>query len=326
MKFYLAMFLALLLVITLSACDEAEGDSSKDQEEVEEEMNMEPVSAEQFTNHFLEGEFERLYNQTSADFQAMVTMEEFVELGEGFNEGVKSFDLVSEIPFQGMTEYQWVSDQGDKGIRSYFADDLTIEGLQLMPVSAFPESDEIYTENTYRMPINEEWYTFWGGTNELVNYHYPLENQRYAYDLLMMEEDATFNGDPEDNESYFAFGKEVVAPLDGVIISAENSIADNIPNVETNEEQLLGNHVIIEHAYDEYSVIAHLKEGSLQVSEGDNVTAGEVVGLAGNSGNSSEPHIHFHVADGADWENAASIRINFEDREEPVRGDTTTGF
>ncbi|MFA1821624.1 M23 family metallopeptidase [Virgibacillus oceani] len=326
MKSYLAIFLAICLSFSLSACSEGQNDSLEDQEEVDEEMNAKLVSPGQFTDQFLEGELERLYNQTSEDFQATVTLEEFVALGENFNAGVESFDLVSEIPIHGMTEYQWVSNQGDKGIRSYFADDLTIEGLQLMPISDFPESDENYTENTYRMPITEAWYTFWGGTNELVNYHYSLENQRYAYDLLMMEGDATFDGDLQDNESYFAFGKEVAAPLDGLIVSAENNIADNTPNVDTNEEQLLGNHVIIEHDNDEYSVIGHLKEGSLQVSEGDNVTAGELVGLAGNSGNSSEPHIHFHVADSPDWENAASIRIKFEDGEEPVRGETITGF
>jgi len=325
MKSYLLAFMAIFLVIGLSACGETEGNSSENQE-VDEEMNAEHVPPEQFSNQFLEGEFEKLYNQTSADFQAMVTLEEFVKLGEGFNEGVESFDLMSEIPIQNMTEYQWISNQGDKGIRSYFADDLTIEGLQLMPIADFPESDENYTENTYRMPVNEDWYTFWGGTNELLNYHYPLENQRYAYDLLVMKEGVSFNGDPEDNESYFAFGKEVVAPLDGVIVSIENNIEDNTPNIETNEEQLLGNHVIIEHANNEYSVIAHLKEGSLQIEEGDNVSAGEVVGLAGNSGNSSEPHIHYHIADSADWENASSIRIKFEDGEAPVRGEAAAGF
>lgn len=326
MKLYLAIFLALFLTFTLNACDENNDHSLESQEEGDEEMTAEPVSPEQFSDQFLEGDFERLYNQTSLEFQSIITLDDFVELGTVFNEDVESFALVSEIPIQGMTEYQWISDKGDKGIRSYFSDDMTIEGLQLMPIPSYPESDEHYSENTYRMPINEEWYVFWGGTNELVNYHYPLENQRYAYDLLIIKDDSSFDGDQQDNESYFAFEKEVVAPLDGVIVSVESSIADNTPNVDTNEKQLLGNHVIIEHDNDEYSVIAHLKKDSLQVGEGDNVIAGEVVGLAGNSGNSSEPHIHFHVSDSADWENASSLRIRFEDDIEPVRGDTAEGF
>ncbi len=322
MKYYLVALLTFFSIIGLSACTTGE----EEPREEDEEMNTEPVSPDEFTNQFLDGDFERLYNQTSSEFQSIVTLDEFVELGESFNANVNNYELISEVPIQNMQEYQWISDQGDKGIRSYFAEDLTIEGLQLIPIVSYPESDETYTENTYRMPINEEWYTFWGGTNELVNYHYPLENQRYAYDLFILKEDTSFNGDPEENESYFAFGKEVVAPLDGVIISAENTIADNTPNVDTNEEQLLGNHVVIEHENDEYSVIAHLKEGSLRVSKGDSVSAGDILGLAGNSGNSSEPHIHFHVADSADWENAASIRIKLEDEIEPVRGETITGF
>src|SRR5690625_1449162 len=138
MRFYLTAFLAIFISIGLSACGETEDHSSEDQEE-DEEMKTETVSPGQFTDLFLEGEFERLYNQTSTDFQAIVTLEDFVDLGKGFNEGVGSYELASEIPMQNVVEYQWISDQGDKAIRSYFADDLTIEGLQLMPVTAFPE-------------------------------------------------------------------------------------------------------------------------------------------------------------------------------------------
>lgn len=104
------------------------------------------------------------------------------------------------------------------------------------------------------------------------------------------------------------------APFDGVIVSAKNSTADNAPMVDTNEEEPLGNHVIIEHENNEYSVIAHMQEGSLLVEEGDSSKRRRHSRLAGNSGNSSEPHIHFHVANGSDWENAASITENGDDK------------
>src|SRR5699024_5014701 len=132
--------------------------------------------------------------------------------------------------------------------------------------------------------------------------HYSLENQRYAYDLLILEGDSTFEGDPADNESYHAFGKDVVAPSDGMVVSVENSIPDNIPTVDTNTEEPLGNHVIMEHENNEYSVIAHLQEGTVDVSEGDLLNAGDLLVLAGNSGNSSESYIHFYLSDGAEWE------------------------
>lgn len=72
-------------------------------------------------------------------------------------------------------------------------------------------------------------------------------------------------------------------------------------------------------------MLAHSQHGTVEVEKGQEVSAGEVLGLAGNSGNSSEPHIHFHVADSPNWREAASIRIKLEG-EEPVRGETVTGF
>lgn len=323
-----------ILVLGLAACskeDDTSKQSKKDDDAEasqpeEEEVSYDPIPAADFSEEFLAGDFERIYAQISQEFQNQVSLEELEQLGSDFNQDVDSFELVSEMPLLGMTEYQWVSNNGEKGIRSYWIEDLTIEGLQLMPISTFPDSDAIYTENTYQMPINEEWFTFWGGTNELVNYHYAVESQRYAYDLLIMEEGNSFEGEPTENESYFAFNKDVVAPLAGVVVSTENEIADNMPNVETNSDELLGNHVIIEHDNNEYSIIAHLKQGSVEVSEGDEVQAGDLLGLTGNSGNSSEPHIHFHVADSANWEEAASIRIKLDKETEPVRGDKVSGF
>lgn len=323
-----------LLVIGLVACSEkdedsatpSEGEDARTEPESDDETAQSLVTAEEFSAAFLAGNFEQIYNQMSQAFQKQVMLKEFEDLGSNFNQDVASYTFLSEMPILGMTEYQWISDGGDKGIRGYFADDLTIEGLQLMPISSYPESDAHYTENTYQMPITEEWFTFWGGTNELVNYHYAVEGQRYAYDLLILEADTSFEGEPSDNESYFAFGKDVVAPLAGVVVSVENDIADNKPNVETNTEEPLGNHVIIEHENNEYSVIAHFKKDSVEVSVGNEVQAGDFLGLAGNSGNSSEPHIHFHVADSPNWEEATSIRIKLEAEAEPIRGDKVSGF
>ncbi|MGY0691842.1 peptidoglycan DD-metalloendopeptidase family protein [Virgibacillus sp. FSP13] len=325
MKIYLKIFSVLFLAIGLVACGGTKKGSSSEQEDTKSTFKK-LASADQFPDQFLAGNFEALYEQTSDTFQAKVPLKQFINLGEGFNKGVDGYQLVSKIPIQNMIEYQWISEKGDKGIRSYFADDLTIEGLQLLPITSYPESDEQYTENTYRMPVTEKWFTFWGGTNELVNYHYVSENQRYAYDLVMMNGDTSFKGDPANNESYYAFGKEVVAPRGGVVVSVENAIPDNTPTVDTNTEEPLGNHVIIEHENNEYSVIAHLREGSLKIVEGDKVSANDLVGLVGNSGNSSEPHIHFHVVDSPKWKEATSIRIKFANGIDPVRGDIVTGF
>ncbi|MCE7791348.1 M23 family metallopeptidase [Salipaludibacillus sp. CUR1] len=305
-------------VIVLAACGENSESSSQ--------AEWDSFSPEEFPDVFLAGEFERTYEQTSNEFQENVSYDEFQSLGEDFSREAGTFKLVSDMELNGLMEYQWMNSDGTKGIRSYFSEDFTIEGLRLMPLDSPFESESVFTENTYRMPVNNNWVVFWGGTNELVNYHYPYENQRYAYDLVVKKDGSTFRGDPEDNESYHAFEKVVLAPASGKVVSVEDGIPDNTPQIETNEEAPLGNHVIIEHGHGEFSVIGHCRKNSLIVSEGDEVFPGDIIGLAGNSGNSSEPHIHFHVADDADWQEAKSLRIRFNDGEEPVRGDEVTGF
>ncbi len=319
MKKFLQTSLTLFLSAGLVAC------GSSDTTKLDEQSG-EFFSPEQLSEQFLANNFEAIYNQTSSSFKEAVTLAQFKELGSSFNIGVQEYKLVSKVPINEITEFQWISDGGDKGIRSYFAEDYTIEGLQILPVTSFPESDEVLTTNTYQMPINEEWFVFWGGTNELVNYHYSLESQRYAYDLVIYQGDTTYEGDPTDNESYFAFGKDVVAPREGTVIALENNLDDNTPTVSSNPQQPLGNYVILDHDNNEYSIIAHFKKGSLKVSKGDRVEAGELLGSVGNSGNSTEPHIHFHVVDRPEWQEAVSIRIKFEDGADPVRGDRVTGF
>lgn len=88
-----------------------------------------------------------------------------------------------------------------------------------------------------------------------------------------------------------------------------------------NEEQPAGNYVIIKHENGEYSMLAHFKQSSILVKEGQKVMQGEIIGLCGNSGNSSEAHIHFQVMDSPDLYTSRSIRIQFADEEEPVQGD-----
>lgn len=318
----------LTLTLTLaSACSrEAATENSEEENIMNNAQHQFVLTPEKFPDTFLNGDMAMIYEQTSDDFQALVSVEEFERLGINFNEGVQAYELVSELSINGYTEYQWIDQTKEKGIRGYFSEDKTIQGLQLMPLSDFQKKDETTTEMTYTMPVLNEWFAFWGGTNELVNYHYPVESQRYAYDLVIVNNGSTFDGEPTENESYYAFGELVLAPEEGTVVSIENEIVDNTPTVDTNEEEPLGNHVIIDHGNGEYSVLAHFKEGSVEVEPGDNVNAGDIVGLCGNSGNSSEPHIHYHVADSAEWQQANSIQIKFRDESEPVRGEKVKGF
>lgn len=281
------------------------------------------ISPENFGHFFLNGNPEILYKQCIKDFKELVTIAQFKELVHSFNQNVESYQLIKTTFIGSFIQYLWLDNHSEKIICVVFDPTNAIHRILLKPYITFPESDNSYSKNTYIMPIKNEWFVFWGGTNEFINYHYVYESQRYAYDLVVMKDNQTYKDDTMRNENYYAFNQEVVAPADGKVLKVTNNIIDNTPG-EMNESQPAGNYVILEHPDKEYSFLAHFKQQSIVVNEGDAVKQGQIIGLCGNSGNSSEPHIHFHVMDSPEYITCKSIRIRFNDGVEPIQGNTVT--
>ncbi|WP_409366743.1 M23 family metallopeptidase [Lysinibacillus sp. 38-6] len=280
----------------------------------------EHVTLQNFGAFFLQEKFDVIYNQCNEDFKQLVSSEQFNEIAKAFNANVTNYELFRKSTINHVNHCTWIDAQQDKAINIIIDAHNIIHRLLLKPFVVFPESDKKYTQNTYMMPIKEEWYVFWGGGNEFVNYHYAYETQRYAYDLVMMNNGTTYKDSAMVNDNYYAFNSEVTAPADGRVIKVVHHLKDNIPG-EINELEPAGNLIIIEHKNNEYSMVAHLKNNSSRVHEGDRVRQGDVIALCGNSGNSSEPHIHFQVMDSPDYMNCKSIRIRFADGKEPIQGD-----
>jgi hypothetical protein len=125
--------------------------------------------------------------------------------------------------------------------------------------------------------------------------------QRFAIDWVELYPDGkTYQGDSLDNKNYRAYGHEIHSVADGTVTETKDGIPQNIPNakemaVPITLETLGGNHVIVDIGGGRYAFYAHMQPGSVRVKVGDKVTRGQVLGLVGNSGNSSEPHLHFHI-------------------------------
>jgi hypothetical protein len=148
------------------------------------------------------------------------------------------------------------------------------------------------------LPFEGTWWVFWGGPTERQNYHVIAPDQRHAYDFLVWRLGATHRGAGTKNADYWAWGRKVVAPAPGRVVGAVDGVRDNRPQVQVENRQApAGNHVVLDLGNGEYALLAHFQKGSVRVREGDRVQAGAVLGLAGNSGNTSEPHLHFHVQD-----------------------------
>ena len=170
--------------------------------------------------------------------------------------------------------------------------------LTLPVYDPYPSShDEQPSRVPFRVPFDELVTVAWGGATTEVNYHAFLPDQRWAYDLVVTRDGSTFRGAGTDLRDYYSYGLLVLAPAAAVVFAAH----DGEPDVALRGWRWgmagLGNYVGLEVAPAEYLFIGHLQPGSVQVAVGDRVTAGQLLGRVGNSGNSSGPHVHLHLQD-----------------------------
>lgn len=126
--------------------------------------------------------------------------------------------------------------------------------------------------------------------------------QRFAIDWEQIDGTRRFvNGDPKDPASYTIHGKQVIAAGDGKVVSVVDGLPEQVPGALPQGigiAQADGNAVVQDLGDGAYALYAHMQPGSIRVKVGDVLRRGDAIGLVGNSGNSSAPHLHFHVMDG----------------------------
>ncbi|MBJ6360768.1 M23 family metallopeptidase [Paenibacillus sp. GCM10012307] len=289
--------------------------------EEEEERTMR-YKTEEIAQALLDQDYEGIYGQLSSDFKEQFTLEKFRDTIGGLLKDVTAWTAASTLKLNEFNYYTWIDQTGAFGLKLGSLPDDEIVSLQIIPLQQFPATDSAKTKHEYALPFKNEWFVFWGGENVLANYHYEYDVQRYAYDLIQVKDDYSYNGDPTKNESYYAFGQEIVAPREGTVVRVVNDIEDNEPVGTMNADHPEGNVVVIDHGDGEYSFLAHMKKGSVVVNVGDHVQKGDLLGLCGNSGNSSEAHLHFQVSDNPDLFEGTAIRVNWENGLSPKQGET----
>ena len=211
-----------------------------------------------------------------------------------------------------------------------FDPDSRIGGFAVRPLPepAPSEHEDYETKADLRLPFDGEWTVVWGGRTPAENYHVIAADQRFAYDLLVSKDGSTHEGEGTELEDYHCWGLEILAPAAGVVTEAVGDLPDQAIG-ERDPEHPAGNHVVIDHGEGEYSVLAHLQKGSVTVEKGDRVEPGRVVGRCGNSGNTSEPHLHFHLQTEGSFGQGVGLPAQFRnyraddemvDRGEPRQG------
>lgn len=158
------------------------------------------------------------------------------------------------------------------------------------------ESDfvDYETKTTLRLPFDGEWTVVWGGRTVEQNYHAEYRDQRFAMDLLVTVDGKTHKDQGRKLTDYYCYGRPILAPAAGVVVWSQDSLPDNEPG-QMDKAHPAGNAILIDHGNGEYSLLAHLQPRTLKFHTGERVGASDVIGLCGNSGNTSEPHLHYHL-------------------------------
>lgn len=191
-------------------------------------------------------------------------------------------------------------------------DNEEISGLLFQPYKENTTTVLARNITPLKLPFKGQWNIFWGGETETENYHVKYENQKGAFDIVIFDKKGkSHKGNGTKNEDYYAFGKPIIAPCDAEVVLAVDGVKDNIPG-ELNPTFLTGNTVILKTKNNEYLLFAHFKQYSVAVKQGDKIKTGDLLGLCGNSGNSTEAHLHFHIQNIEAMHDAVSAKCYFD--------------
>jgi hypothetical protein len=130
--------------------------------------------------------------------------------------------------------------------------------------------------------------------------------QRYAIDWVQYQTvdgvRTTWKGPEDKNDSYFCYNQPIYSVAAGKVVDMADGLPDNVPHsgkyaISIDFNNAAGNHVVVEIAPDRYVLYAHMRPGTVQVKVGDMVNVGDILGHVGNTGSSTEPHLHMHIDD-----------------------------
>jgi hypothetical protein len=157
-------------------------------------------------------------------------------------------------------------------------------------------------------------------------------SQAFAYDIAPLgpRYELLADGDGSENAHFAGWERDVRAPAAGIVARVQEGLPDNprpghLPDLDSGPDgarAVLGNSLVIDHGNSEYSLLGHMRQGSLAVREGQQIESGQTVGQVGNSGHSSGPHLHYHLMDGPEPFVSDGLPARFVglEREVPRRG------
>ena len=183
-----------------------------------------------------------------------------------------------------------------------------------------PSVETFSSSVIYSLPFEGPWAVVNGGFTREYSHSQNIPVQRYAYDFLQMESGRSCSGNEREVGSYYCYDCydwAILSPAGGVVVKVNNRSNDSLilgkGRYFNRSNHIAGNYVIVKHAEEQYSLMAHLKKDSMLVKAGERVVRGQKLARCGNSGNSTEPHLHFHLQNGPNFFTSVGLPIRFSD-------------
>ena len=274
---------------------------------------LKKVAAE-FEKNFNANDFEGIFIQFSSPMQTAVPLDKLTNFLTNLSSEAGEITKLTFVKYQngGLALYKINFERKLLGFNLSIDGNSEINGMQFIP---FKEDNLPKMERNISkliLPFKGEWTVFWGGDTKELNYHVVDQAQKNAFDFLITDEKGnSYKTIGQTNDDYYVFGKKIIAPAAGEVVLVVEGIKDNTPG-EMNPIYVPGNTVIIKTANDEYLFFAHFKQHSIKVKQGQQVKQGELLGLCGNSGNSTEPHLHFQIQNVENMNKATGVKSYFD--------------
>ena len=269
----------------------------------------------EFEKNYNSDKYQEIFEMFSDEMKVYLPIEQTTDFLKGLNNQAGKITSREFIKYENGTyaSYKTTFERAILALNISLDKNSKINGLLVKPFkeSNLPKLKRNQTKLI--LPFKGEWTVFWGGDTKELNYHVEYEAQKGAFDIVITDENGkSHNNNGERNEDYYAFEKELIAPCEAEVVLVVDGIKDNKPG-EFNPIYIPGNTVILKTINGEYLFFAHFKQNSIVVKQGQKVKKGELLGLCGNSGNSSEPHLHFHLQNVEDMNKATGAKSYFEE-------------
>ena len=211
-------------------------------------------------------------------------------------------------------------DSAEIRVKAADANGRRTEQMLKLPIRYYQQKTSLIFPFRGQGVVGQDWITNGGHSGGI--------DTDFAIDVRGVDQNyAEQKNNADENASAWGWGREILAPAAGTVTYARNDVPNN-PRPEDPDINsfaalhdpvmaYMGNCVIIDHGNSEYSVMAHMQQGSVTVKLGERVTAGQVIGRLGNSGDSYGPHLHYQLQSAPQLFHGQSLPFRFQNIDAP---------